>query len=128
MQKLTLIGYLGRDARKGTTPNGDTYINFTVATNETYLNKETGELKEVTIWHDCTAWYKKDTKINNYLTQGKQVYIEGTVHAEAYKDEVGTIKTALKVKVKLIELLGGNSKPTTQPTQPSEESETNVPF
>jgi single-strand DNA-binding protein len=87
VNKVILIGHLGRDAETKFTPGGAAVTKFSVATNRRWKDKESGEWKEETDWSNVTLW--RSENLANYLTKGKQVYVEGRLQTRSYEDKDG---------------------------------------
>ncbi len=87
LNKVMLIGHLGKDAETRFTPSGTAVTNFSLATNRRYKNQQTGEWQEETDWHDIVLW--KAEALSNYLQKGKQVYIEGRLQTRSWEDQSG---------------------------------------
>ncbi len=85
VNKVILLGHLGKDAETKFTPSGSSVSNFTLATNRRWKDKQTGELKEETDWHRCVLWDSEH--VSGYLLKGKQVYIEGRLRTRSYDDK-----------------------------------------
>ncbi len=105
VNKVILIGHLGKDAETKFTPSGTSVTKMTVATNRRWKDQQTGDWKEETDWHNVTAW-----RIDNfaqYLQKGKQVYVEGRLQTRGYEDKDGQKKFYTEVVVDEIFLLGG---------------------
>jgi single-strand DNA-binding protein len=111
MQKLQIIGNIGKDAELLTTKGGKEYIKFSVAT-----TKKVGEQTQTT-WHDCVKWIYdgKGKGILDYLLKGVKVYVEGEVTANAYVNNQGDVVGTLNLNVQFIELLVGGEKKTERP-------------
>ena len=107
MIKLQIIGNLGKDCVVNTV-NGKNVINFTVAHTEKYRDSQ-GNNQEKTTWVDCAYWSDK-TGVAQYLTKGKQVYVEGQPEARAFQRNDGTAGASLSVRVRDIQLLGGRGE------------------
>lgn len=101
--KITIIGNLGRDAALRYTPQGTAVSEFSVATTEKYKDNET------TTWFRVTLWGERAEKLNEYLTKGKQVYIEGKVSQSEWTDKEGNKRQTLEVKASELQLLGGRA-------------------
>lgn len=115
MIKLQIIGHLGRDASVRDV-NGKSVINFTLAHTEKYRDSQ-GNQQEKTTWVDCAYWTDK-TAVAQYLTKGKQVYVEGQPEARAFERKDGTSGAVLSLRVFSIQLLGGSdSKPQAEPAK-----------
>ena len=89
INKVILIGRLGRDPEIRYTPNGDAVANFSIATSENWKDKNTGEKKEKTEWHRLVAFRRLAEIIGEYLTKGSQIYIEGKLQTREWDDKEG---------------------------------------
>ncbi len=87
VNKVILIGHLGKDAETKFTPSGTSVSNFTLATSRRWKDQQTGEWKDETDWHRIVVW--RSENISNYLTKGKQVYIEGRLQTRSWEDKEG---------------------------------------
>ncbi len=104
MIKMQIIGNLGKDCVVNTV-NGKNVINFTVAHTEKYRDSQ-GNNQEKTTWVDC-AWWTDRTAIAQYLTKGKQVFVEGQPEARSFQRNDGTPGASLSLRVREVQLLGG---------------------
>ena len=104
MIKLQIIGNLGKDCVVNTV-NGKNVINFTVAHTEKYKDSQ-GNQQEKTTWVDCAYWTDR-TAVSQYLTKGKQVYVEGQPEARSFQRNDGTPGASLSLRVREVQLLGG---------------------
>ena len=104
MIKMQIIGNLGKDCVVNTV-NGKNVINFTVAHTEKYKDSQ-GVNQEKTTWADCAYWTDR-TAIAQYLTKGKQVYVEGQPEARSFQRNDGTPGASLSLRVREVQLLGG---------------------
>ncbi len=105
VNKVILIGHLGRDAETKFTPGGAAVTKFSVATNRRWKDKESGEWKEETDWSNVTLW--RSENLANYLTKGKQVYVEGRLQTRSYEDKDGKKVYATDVVADDVILLSG---------------------
>jgi single-strand DNA-binding protein len=103
--KITIVGYLGRDPELRYTPQGTAVCNFSVATTEKRKNAR-GETEEHTIWFRIAAWGRQAELAAEYLAKGKQVYVEGRLRREEYTDREGIQRTSLEVNASDIQFLG----------------------
>jgi single-strand DNA-binding protein len=103
--KITIVGYLGRDPELRHTPQGMAVCNFSVATTEKRKNAR-GEMEEHTIWFRVTAWGRQAEVANEYLAKGRQVYVEGRLRLEEYTDREGFRRTSAEVNASDIHFLG----------------------
>jgi len=104
MIKMQIIGNLGKDCVVNTV-NGKNVINFTVAHTEKYKDSQ-GNQQEKTTWVDCAYWTDR-TAIAQYLTKGKQVFVEGQPEARSFQRNDGTPGSSLSLRVREVQLLGG---------------------
>jgi single-strand DNA-binding protein len=106
MIKLQIVGNLGADCIQKEV-NGKNVINFNVAHTEKFKDAQ-GNLKERTTWVNCAYWTDR-TALSQYLKKGKQVYVEGTPEAEAYTNKENQPAATLRMRVRDLQLLGGNT-------------------
>lgn len=111
MIKTQVIGNLGKDCVVNTV-NGKNVINFTVAHTEKYRDSQ-GNSQEKTIWVDCAYWTDK-TALSQYLTKGKQVFVEGQPEVRTFTRQDGTAGASLSLRVREVQLLGGRSEGNSQ--------------
>src|SRR5690242_15469797 len=105
VNKVILIGHLGRDAETKFTPGGAAVTRFSVATNRRWKDQQSGEWKEETDWSNVVLW--RSENLANYLTKGKQVYVEGRLQTRSYEDKDGKKVYATEVVAEDVILLGG---------------------
>ncbi len=105
VNKVLLIGNLGRDAETKFTPSGAAVTRFSVATKRSWKDKASNEWKEETNWTNVTVWQQES--LANYLTKGKQVYVEGRLQTRSYDDKDGKKVYATEVVADEVILLGG---------------------
>jgi single-strand DNA-binding protein len=108
VNKVLLIGNLGRDAETKFTPSGAAVTRFSVATKRSWKDQATNEFKEETNWTNVTVW--RQEKLANYLTKGKQVYVEGRLQTRSYDDKDGKKVYTTDVIADEIILLGGRGE------------------
>jgi single-strand DNA-binding protein len=105
VNKVILIGHLGKDAETKFTPSGTARTKFTLATNRRWKDQQTGEWKEETDWHNIVLWRAEN--LANYLTKGKQIYVEGRLETRNYDDKDGRKVYVTEVVADEVLLLGG---------------------
>ncbi len=110
VNKVFLIGHLGRDAETRFTPSGVSCTRFSVATTRSWKDQQNDEWKEETNWTNVTAWRKEN--LANYLTKGKQVHVEGRLQSRSYDDREGRKVYVTEVIAEDIILLGGRDDQT----------------
>ena len=121
VNKVVLLGNLGRDAETRFTTNGVACTTFSVATGYRWKDQQTGEWKEDTDWHNVVLWRQEN--LANYLTKGKQVYVEGRLKTRSYDDKEGKKVYRTEVVAEDLILLGGRGDaagaPPEEPRQPA---------
>jgi single-strand DNA-binding protein len=105
VNKVLLIGHLGKDAETKFTPSGVSVTKFSVATNRRWKDQQTGEWKEETDWANVVLWRQEN--LANYLTKGKQVYVEGRLQTRSWDDKDGKKQYMTEVVADEVILLGG---------------------
>ncbi|MEQ5400946.1 single-stranded DNA-binding protein [Providencia rettgeri] len=110
--KVILIGHLGQDPEIRYMPNGGAVANLTLATSESWRDKQTGEMKDRTEWHRVCIFGKLAEIAGEYLRKGSQVYIEGSLQTRKWQDQSGQDRYTTEVVVNIggsMQMLGGNS-------------------
>ncbi|CAL4325512.1 Single-stranded DNA-binding protein [Buchnera aphidicola (Eriosoma lanigerum)] len=112
INKVILIGYLGQDPELRYMPNGNAVANITVATSDTWKDKNTGDLKEKTEWHRIVLFGKPAEITGEYLRKGSQVYIEGSLQTRKWQDQNGVDRYTTEVVVNVsgtMQMLGSRN-------------------
>ncbi len=122
LNKVILIGRLGKDPELRYTPNGAAVTNFNLATNEVYNDKD-GKQVEQTDWHRVVAWRKLAEICGQYLKKGSLVYIEGKLKTRTYDDREGVKKYVTEIVADQMQMLGGKQGGTGDYVPPSGEVE-----
>ena len=107
--KIIIVGYLGRDPEIRYTADGTPVCSFTVATTERKKDKS-GEFQDSTTWFRVTVWRRQAEIANQYLSKGKQVYIEGRLSQYEYQDKDGNTRTALEVNATDLQFIGSRGE------------------
>ena len=105
VNKVILIGRLGRDPELKYTPNGQPVANFSLATDRSWTGQD-GQKNRVTTWHNIVAWGKQAEIIKEYMTKGKEIFIEGRIDNRSYEDKEGNKKYVSEVVVEGFQFLG----------------------
>ena len=108
VNKVILVGRLGKDAETRFTPSGVSMSRFSLATSWRSKDPQTGEWKEQTDWHNIVVWRQEN--LAQYLTKGKQIYVEGRLQTRSYEDKDGQKKYSTEVVADELILLGGKSE------------------
>jgi single-strand DNA-binding protein len=107
VNKVILVGHLGKDAETKFTQGGTPVTKFTIATGRRWKDQQSGEWKEETDWHNVVLWRAEN--LANYLLKGKQVYIEGRLQTRSYDDKDGKKQWFTEVVAEEVILLGGRA-------------------
>ena len=107
VNKVIIVGNLGRDPETRYLPSGDAVSNINVATTDRYKDKATGEMKEATEWHRISFFGKLAEIAGQYLKKGSQVYVEGSLRTRKYTDKDGIEKFATEIRGETMQMLGG---------------------
>ena len=136
LNKVILIGHLGKDPELRYTPNGTAVCNFSLATTEKY-KADDGNWVDKTEWHNIVAWRKLAETCSNYLKKGSKVYLEGKLTTETYEKDGGDKKYYTKVVINSMIMLdskgggsaGSESSGSSQETEPmTEDNDDDLPF
>ena len=140
LNKVILIGRLGRDPETRCMPNGEAVCNFSVATSESWKD-QSGQRQERIEWHNITMYRRLAEIAGQYLKKGSQVYLEGRIQSRKYQGKDGIERTAYDIIVNEMKMLGGGSDgqsaqngtphepPRRQaPAAPVEDIDDDVPF
>src|SRR5579872_1968009 len=108
INKVILIGRLGKDPEVKYTSNGSPVAKFTLATDEVYKDRA-GEQQRRTEWHNIVAWNKLAEICGEYLTKGKQIYIEGGIRSRQWEDQSGNKRTSYEIIARTMQMLGSKA-------------------
>jgi len=109
VNKVIIVGNLGRDPETRYMPNGDAVTNIAVATSESWKDKNTGEKKELTEWHRITFYRKLAEIAGQYLKKGSSVYVEGRLQTRKWTDKEGVERFTTEIIADSMQMLGGRS-------------------
>lgn len=118
VNKVILVGNLGKDAETRFTPSGAARTTFPIATSRRWKDQQTGEWKEETDWHNIVVWRQEN--LANYLTKGKQIYVEGRLQTRSYEDKDGRKVYTTEVVAEDVILLGGRGEGASAPDEHSQ--------
>ena len=107
VNKVILVGNLGRDAELRYTPGGAPVATLNLATTEMW-NDKAGQRQEKTEWHRIVLWGKTAESLNEYLTKGKQIYVEGRLQTRQWDDKDGNKRYTTEIRGDRVVLLGGS--------------------
>jgi len=106
VNKVILVGNLGRDPETRTFPSGDQICNVTIATTDKWKDKQSGEMSEATEWHRLVFNGRLAEIAAQYLRKGSQIYVEGQIRTRKYTDKDGAEKYATDIRVDQMQMLG----------------------
>ncbi|MBM2805574.1 MAG: ssb [Deltaproteobacteria bacterium] len=106
VNKVILVGHLGKDPEVRFTSTGSAVANFSMATSEVWNDRE-GKRQERTEWHNIVVWGKQGEHCGQYLAKGRQVYVEGSIRTRSYDDKSGNKRYVTEIIAQRIQFLGG---------------------
>ncbi|HEY8540700.1 MAG TPA: single-stranded DNA-binding protein [Steroidobacteraceae bacterium] len=107
VNKVILIGNLGKDPETRYMPNGKPVTSFSIATSETWTDRQTGDKQERTEWHNIVMFEKLAEIAAEYLRKGSQVYIEGSLRTRKWQDKDGKDRYTTEIVARDMQMLGG---------------------
>jgi len=147
VNKAIIVGTLGQDPEVRYTANGSAVANISVATNESWRDKATGEAQERTEWHRIVMFGKLAEIAQQYLKKGSQAYFEGRIQTRKWQDQSGNDRYSTEIVANEMQMLGGRgggapmdsagggqpqsqsqSKPTAPETAPMDDGFDDIPF
>ena len=106
VNKVIIVGNLGRDPETRSFPSGDQVTNVTIATTDRYKDKTSGEMKEITEWHRVSFFGRLAEVAGQYLRKGSQVYVEGSLRTRKWTDKDGIEKYTTEIRADNMQMLG----------------------
>lgn len=137
INKVIIVGHLGNDPEMRSMPNGEAVANISVATSEAWMDKNTGERREVTEWHRIVFYRKLAEICGQYLKKGAQVYIEGRLRTRKWQDQNGQDRYTTEIQGDVMQMLGtrpqsadgaNNSQPMPQQDASANAFDDSIPF
>lgn len=107
INKVIIVGNLGRDPEMRTFPSGDAVANVTIATTDKWKDKQSGEMREATEWHRVVFNGRLAEIVGQYLRKGSQVYVEGSLRTRKWTDQAGVEKFTTEIRADNMQMLGG---------------------
>ena len=105
VNKVILVGNLGKDPEVRFTPSGRAVAKFSIATTESWMDQESGR-QERTEWHNIVVWGKQAESCGQYLAKGRQVFIEGAIRSRSYDDKEGNKRYITEIIAQRVQFLG----------------------
>jgi single-strand DNA-binding protein len=109
VNKVILVGRLGKDPELKYTASGTPFCRFSMATDDVWNDKGSGERQERTEWHNIVAWDRLAEICNQYLTKGKLVYIEGSLQTREWDDQEGNKRKTTEIRARDMVMLSGGA-------------------
>lgn len=109
VNKVIIVGNLGRDPEVRYTPNGSAVANVTIATSEQWKDKQSGENKDKTEWHRVVFFNRLAEIVSEYLKKGSQIYIEGSLRTNKWQDQSGNDRYTTEIIAREMQMLGGRT-------------------
>ena len=122
VNKVIIVGRLGKDAEVRTVGNGGTVATITVATSENWVDKE-GHKQERTEWHRVVAWGKLAEICGKHLSKGRQVYVEGRLQTRSWEDQQGQKKYSTEIVASTVQFLGSANERTERDSSMSRDND-----
>ncbi len=124
INKVILIGNLGKDPELRRTPNGASVVSFPLATKDRWKDKD-GERQDRTEWHNIVAWNKLADLANQYLKKGRAAYVEGRIATRSWDDKDGNKRYKTEIVANQIQFLGSSSASASDTSSSVPETENN---
>lgn len=121
INKVIIVGFLGNDPEIRTMPNGEQVANITVATSESWTDKNTGERKEQVEWHRIVLYRRLAEIAGQYLHKGSQVYIEGRLKTRKWQDSNEQDRYTTEIQGDNLQMLGGRNQDAAQNQPPKQQ-------
>lgn len=117
VNKVILMGRLGQDPEIRYLPGGQAVCNFSVATTESWNDREKGQKQEKTEWHRIVVWGKLAELCKQYLAKGRQVFLEGKLQTRSWDDKSGGKRYTTEIVAQVVQFIGSSSQPSTTNSQ-----------
>lgn len=108
VNRVTIVGNLGNDPEIRTMPNGETVANISVATSESWTDKQSGERREIIEWHRIVFFRRQAEVAGKHLRKGSKVYVEGRLRTRKWQDQTGQERYTTEIIADKLEMLGSS--------------------
>lgn len=122
LNRVTLIGNVGQDPESRAFANGDAITSFSLATSESWKDKNTGEAKEATEWHRCVAYRRLAEVVSEYVHKGDKLFVEGKIKTRKWTDKEGSERYSTEISVDNLIMLGGKNDASSPQQRPQQQS------
>jgi single-strand DNA-binding protein len=109
VNKVIILGRLGQDPELKYTPSGAAVCNFSLATSESWTDKSSGQKNEKTEWHRVVVWGKLAELCNQYLSKGRQAFVEGKLQTRSWDDKDGNKRYTTEISASTVQFIGANA-------------------
>lgn len=109
VNKVILLGRLGQDPELKYTPSGAAVCNFSIATSEAWTDRNSGQKNEKTEWHRIVVWGKLAELCNQYLSKGRQAFVEGKLQTRSWDDKDGNKRYTTEISANTVQFIGGQA-------------------
>jgi single-strand DNA-binding protein len=128
VNKVILVGNLGKDPEVRYTSGGQAVATLRIATSRSWTDKQSGQRKEETEWHDVEVWGKQAEQCGEYLSKGRQVYVEGRLKTDKWQDkQSGQDRYKVKVVAEAVRFLGGGGGGASRGPRPQSHDDAGPP-
>ena len=127
MNKVMIMGHIGKDLELKTTPNGKSVVNFSVASSTYWTDKE-GEKQQETEWHNIVMWGKMAENTSENCKKGSAIYVEGRLKTRSWDDKDGNKRYTTEIVAYDKKFLGGRDKPTDEIVADKPTEDSDLPF
>lgn len=110
VNKVIIVGNLGNDPEMRTMPNGEAVANISVATSESWIDKNTGERREITEWHRIVFYRRQAEVVGEYLRKGSKVYVEGRLRTRKWQDQNGQDRYTTEIQGDVMQMLDSRAE------------------
>lgn len=110
VNKVIIVGNLGNDPEIRTMPNGEAVANISVATSESWMDKNTGERREITEWHRIVFYRRQAEVAGEYLRKGSKVYVEGRLRTRKWQDQNGQDRYTTEIQGDVLQMLDSRAE------------------
>lgn len=128
VNKVIIIGRLGKDPEVRYTPSGQAVATFNVATSENWTSKASGEKQERTEWHKVVVWGKLAELCKDYLKKGRQVYVDGKLQTRSWKDKTDNTRYVTEIIANSIQFLGSSKEESSNVSDSDSKDNYTEPF